>query len=117
MDLIIVISVIILLFIVVLEFIGIFHGKSCNENILDYAVIVPVFSSDSNFSIRLDCLSEKIACGHCHAEEIILIDFDASSEQLELCKRFCLEYPCALIACSKDIEKIFYETFAIDTEK
>lgn len=117
MDLTIVISVILLVFIVVLEFISLFRSKSCNENILDYVVAVPLLPDDSNLSIRLDCLSEKIACGQCHAEEIILIDFGASPEQLEICHRFCLEYPCAVIACSEEIEKIFSEMFAIDTKK
>lgn len=115
MDMTIVISVMILIFIVILEFVSLFRSRSCNENILDFAVVVPVFPSDSNLSIRLDCLSEKIACGQCRAEEIILISYNASSEQLEICRRFCLDNPCAVIADSAEVEKILSEIFAIDT--
>lgn len=119
MDLTIIISVILLVFIVTLEFVSLFHSKSCNENILDYAVTIPLLPDDVNLSVRLDCLSEKIACGQCHADEIILIDFGATSEQLAMCRRFCLEYPCTVIVSSKEeeIKKIFSEIFAIETEK
>lgn len=117
MDMTIAVSVMILIFIVVLEFVSLLRSRSCNENILDFAAVVPVFPEDENLSVRLDCLSEKIACGQCHAEEIILIDFGASPEQLEICRRFCLDNPCAVIAVSEDAEKIFSETFAIDMKK
>lgn len=114
MDMAIVISVMILIFIVVLEFVSLFRSRSCNENVLDFAAVIPVFPADGNLSLRLECLSEKIACGQCHAEEIILIDYGASPEQLEMCRRFCLDNPCAVIADSAEVEKILSKTFAID---
>jgi len=117
MDMTIVISVMILIFIVVLEFVSLFRSRSCNDNILDFVAVVPIFPTDSNLSERLGCLAEKIACGQCHAEEIILIDYGASSEQLEMCQRFCLDNPCAFVVRSDEAEKIFSETFAIDTKK
>lgn len=116
MDSAIVISVMILAFITVLEMISLFRsGKRC-ESVADYAVVVPVFPSDASLAERLDCLSEKIACGRCQAEYIILIDYGASSEQLEMCRSFCRENQCAVVACSADLEKILSETFAITEE-
>lgn len=117
MDMTIVIAVMVLIFIVVLEFVSLFRSRSCNDNILDFAAVVPVFPTDDKLSLRLDFLSEKIACGQCHIEEIILIDFGASPEQLEICRRFCLDNPCAVITRYDDSEKIFSETFAIDMKK
>lgn len=115
MDMTIVISVMILAFIVVLEFVFLFRSKSCNEDLLDFVAVVPVFPADRNLPERLSCLSEKIACGQCRIEEIILIDYGATSEQLEICRRFCLDNPCAVIADSAEIEKIMSKTFAIET--
>lgn len=117
MDMTIAIAVMVLIFIVVLEFVSLFRSRSCNENILDFVAVVPVFPEDGNLSLRLDCLSEKIACGQCHVEEIILIDFGASPEQLEICKRFCLDNPCAVITPYNNSEKIFSEMFAIDIKR
>lgn len=114
MDMTIVISVMVLAFIIVLEFVSLVRSRSCNENILDFVAVVPIFPEDKHLSMRLDCLSEKIACGQCHAEEIILIDYNASPEQLDICRRFCLDNPCAIIADSEETEKIFAKTFAID---
>lgn len=114
MDLAIVIAVMILAFITVLELVNLFRSKSCSENILDFAAVIPVFPTDDNLSTRLNCLNEKIACGHCHAEEIILINYGALPEQLEICRNFCNENRCAIIADSSEIEKILSKTFAID---
>lgn len=115
MDITIVISVMILAFIVVLEFVFLFRSRSCNEDLLDFVAVVPVFPADRNLSERLGCLSEKIACGQCRIEEIILIDYGATPEQLEICRRFCLDNSCAVIADSAEFEKIIAKTFAIDT--
>lgn len=117
MDMAIVIAVMILVFILVLEFASLFRSRSCNYNVLDFVAVVPVFPADSNLPERLGCLSEKIACGQCHADEIILIDYGASPEQLEICRRFCLDNPCAFVVRSDETEKIFSETFAIDMKK
>lgn len=117
MDMTIAVAVMVLVFIVVLEFVSLFRSRSCNENILDFAVVVPVFPEDENLSVRLCCLSEKIACGQCRAEEIMLIDYGALPEQLDLCRRFCLDNPSAVVVRSEDAEKIFSETFAISTKK
>ncbi|MDE5833993.1 MAG: hypothetical protein K2K02_07965 [Ruminococcus sp.] len=117
MDMSIVIAVMILIFIVVLEFVSLFRSRSCNDNILDFVAVVPVFSQDDNLSERLCCLSEKTACGQCHAEQIILIDYGASPQQLEICRRFCLDNPCAVIVNSEDTGKIFSEMFAIDMKR
>lgn len=117
MDMTIVVSVMILVFIVVLEFVSLFRSRSCNDNILDFVAVIPLFPTDDNLPLRLECLSEKIACGQCHAEEIILIDFGASPEQLGICRRFCLDNPCAVIVRYDEEEKIFSEMFAIDMKK
>lgn len=114
MDLTIVIAVMILAFITVLEMVSLFRSRSCSENILDFAVVVPVFPKDNNLLERLNCLSEKIACGRCHADEIILINYGALPEQLEMCRKFCIENYCAVIVDSSEVEKILSETFAID---
>ncbi len=114
MDMITVIAVMILAFITVLELVSLFRKQPCSENILDFAAVIPVFPTDSNLSSRLDCLSEKIACGRCHAEEIILISYGALPEQIEMCRKFCNENSCAVIADSSEVEKILSETFAID---
>lgn len=114
MDMATVIAVMFLAFVTVLEFVSLFRRRSCSENVLDSAVVIPVFPTDDSFSLRLNCLSEKIACGRCHAEEIILISYSALPEQLEMCRKFCNENCCAVIADSSEVEKILYETFAID---
>ncbi|MDE5583581.1 MAG: hypothetical protein K2J08_07745 [Ruminococcus sp.] len=116
MDMAIVISVMILAFITVLELVFILRGGKCRENMLDYVAVIPVFPSDKDLAERLGCLSEKIACGRCQAEEIILIDYNALPEQLEICRGFCRENNCAVIAGSDDFEKILSQIFAIETE-
>lgn len=114
MDMTIAVFVMILAFIVVLEFVFLFRSRSCNEDLLDFVAVVPVFPEDRNLPERLGCLSEKIACGQCRIEEIILIDYGATPEQLEICRRFCLDNPCAAIAEFSQFEKIIAKTFAID---
>lgn len=114
MDMATVIAVMILAFITVLELVSLFRSRSCCENILDFAAVIPVFPTDDNLSSRLNCLSEKIACGRCHAEEIILISYGASPEQLDMCRKFCKENCYAVIVDSSEVEKILSETFAIE---
>lgn len=113
MDMATVISVMILAFIAVLEFVCIFRSRSCNDDLTDFVTVVPVFPEDVNFSLRLECLSEKIACGNFRIEKIILVDYGASPEQLSLCRRFCLDNTDAVVVHSKELEKILSEMFAI----
>ena len=113
MDMATVISVMILAFIAVLEFVFLFRSRSCNENLTDYITVVPVFPEDDKFSLRLECLSEKIACGNFRIEKIIFLDYGADTEKSALCKRFCLDNPEAVIVSSGELEKILSEMFAI----
>ncbi|MDE6425861.1 MAG: hypothetical protein K2K89_06965 [Ruminococcus sp.] len=114
MDMATVISVMILAFIAVLELVSILRSRSCNDDLPDYVTIIPVFPEDNNFSFRLECLSEKIACGNFRIEKIILTDYGASPEQLALCQRFCLDNPDAVVVNSEELEKILSEMFAIE---
>ncbi|MDE6035015.1 MAG: hypothetical protein K2G36_03805 [Ruminococcus sp.] len=117
MDIATVISVSVLVLIAVIEFIFLFRSRSCNEDVTDYVTVVPVFPEDDKLSLRLEFLSEKIACGNFRIEKILLVNYGADDGKTALCKRFCLDNPEAVIVDSEELEKILSEMFAIERIK
>jgi len=66
---------------------------------------VPVFADDKELSERLDYLSTLIEDGSLIADTILLIDYSASTEQLQLCSEFCQRYHSAEIIIPDEIEE------------
>lgn len=66
--------------------------------------VIPVFAEDKELSERLDYLSSIIGDGSLIADIVLLIDYDASAEQLKLCSDFCRNYHIAELISSENIE-------------
>lgn len=113
MDKIIITAVIILAVITVIEAVSLFYKASRRVKKLAFAAVIPVFPHDTDLRERLDYLGEKLSCGSYYIEEIIMINYGATAEQLEICRSFCYENPNAVITDPASLEKILSETFAI----
>lgn len=114
MDSIIVIAVLVLAVIVVIEAVSLFYRASHRVSRLAFAAVVPVFPDDSDLRERLVYLEEKLSGGSYYIEEIILINYGASPEQLEICHSFCDDNANAVLTDPASLEKILSKTFAIE---
>lgn len=114
MDKIIVTSVLILAVIAVIEAVSLFYRASHRVSKLSFAAVVPVFPDDSDLRERLAYLGEKLSCGSYYIEEIIIINYGATVEQLEVCRAFCYENKNAILTDPASLEKILSKTFAIE---
>ncbi|MDD7515461.1 hypothetical protein [Ruminococcus flavefaciens] len=66
--------------------------------------VIPVFAKDNELSERLDYLSSIIEDGSLIADAVLLINYDASAEQLKLCTDFCQHYHISELIYPEDIE-------------
>lgn len=114
MDNIIITSLLVLAVITLIEAVSLFYKSSHRAKNLSYAVVIPVFPNDSDLRERLDFLSDKLSNGSFYAEEIILINYGATVEQLEICRNFCYENNNAVLTDPASLEKILSKTFAIN---
>ena len=114
MDNIIVTSLLVLAVIAVIEAVSLFCSSSRRRVKLAFAAVLPVFPDDTDLRERLAYLEEKMSGGSCCIEEIIIINYGASVEQLEICRQFCFENPAAVITDPAGLEKILSKTFAIE---
>ncbi|MCD8187662.1 MAG: hypothetical protein LUD57_03435 [Ruminococcus sp.] len=113
MDNIIVTAVVVLAAIAVIEAVSLFYKASRRVRKLAFAAVVPVFPNDGDLRERLEYLSEKLSCGSYYIEEIIIINYGATTEQLEICCGFCYENKNAVLTDPVSLEKILSKTFAI----
>ncbi|HBB72480.1 MAG TPA: hypothetical protein DCZ71_07745 [Ruminococcus sp.] len=74
-----------------------------------YAEILPVFSEDDLLPQRLDCLALRSG----GRTALIIVDYSATEQQLELCRQFCSNEPDCTIISAGELEKILLKTFAI----
>lgn len=114
MDNIIVVSLLILAVIAVIEAVSLFYKSSHRVSKLSFAAVIPVFPDDSDLRERLAYLGEKLSCGSYYIEEIIIINYGATIEQLEICREFCYENRNAVLTDPASLEKILSKTFAIE---
>ncbi len=113
MDNIIVTSLLVLAVIAVIEAVSLFCTSRRTVK-LAFVAVVPVFPDDTDLRERLAYLEEKMSGSSCCIEEIIIINYGASVEQLEICRQFCFENPAAVITDPAGLEKILSKTFAIE---
>lgn len=113
MDNIVVTTLLVLGVIAVIEAVSLFYRPSDRVTKLSFAAVVPVFPDDSDLSERLELLSRRFSSGSCQIEEIVLINYGATQEQLEICRRFCYENGNAVLTDPASLEKILSKTFAI----
>jgi hypothetical protein len=113
MDIIIVAALVMLAVIIITETVCLFRRepKITAEEL--FAAVIPVFPYDNDFAVKLEYLNEKISCGSFRAETIILIDYGADIEQLEVCREFCRNNSAAVMTDPDGLEKILSKTFAI----
>ncbi|MBQ8296310.1 MAG: hypothetical protein IJX77_00840 [Ruminococcus sp.] len=114
MDNVIVTSVLILAVIAVIEGVSLFYKSSRRVKKLAFAAVVPVFPDDDDLRERLEYLGDKLSGGSYYIEEIIIINYGATIEQLEICGRFCYENRNAILTDPASLEKILSKTFAIE---
>lgn len=114
MDKIIITSVLILAIIALIEAVSLFYKASCRISRISFAAVIPVFPDDSDLRERLQYLSEKLSCGSYYIEEIIIINYGATVQQLEICRAFCYENKNAILTDPASLEKILSKTFAIE---
>ena len=114
MDNIIIASLLILAVIAVIEAVSLFYKSSRRVSKLSFAAVIPVFPDNCDLRERLTYLSEKLSCGSYYIEEIIIIDYGATIEQLEICRGFCYENKNAVLTDPASLEKILSKTFAIE---
>lgn len=114
MDNIIVTSLLVLAVIAAIEAVSLFCSASRRTVKLSFAAVIPVFPDDTDLRERLACLEEKMSGSFCCIEEIIIINYGASAEQLEICQQFCFDNPAAVITDPAGLEKILSKTFAIE---
>lgn len=114
MDNIIITSLIVLAVIAVIEAVSLFYKSSRRIKKLAFAAVVPVFPDDADLRERLEYLSDRLSGGAYYIEEIIIIDYGATVEQLEICRSFCYENGNAVLTDPASLEKILSKTFAIE---
>lgn len=114
MDNIIITSVLILAVIAVIEAVSLFYKASHRVSKLAFAAVIPVFPNDDELRERLEHLNEKLSCGSYYIEEIIILNYGATTEQLEICRQFCYENQSAVLTDPASLEKILSKTFAIE---
>lgn len=107
MDMIIITSAVIIGVIALIEVLTYFFILP-DEGIPDSVAVLPVFSDDKNFPMRLECLIRR------NSRNVILVDYSADSSQTELCRQFVRDNPDAVFISHEEIERIFAETFAIN---
>lgn len=114
MDKIIITSIFILCIIALIEIVSLFCKPSQYVKKLSFAAVVPLFPKDTDLRLRLDDLNKKLSSGSYYIEKIIIINYGATLEQLEICEQFCYENPNAIITDPASLEKILSKTFAIE---
>lgn len=114
MDSIIITAVFVLAVIAIIEAVSLFAGTRRKPCRLAFAAVVPVFPQDNELRFRLAELERRLSDGSFYIEEIILIDYGAGMGQMEICRRFCSEYPNAVMTDPAGLEKILSKTFAIN---
>ena len=72
-----------------------------------YAAVLPVFPGDDSLPERLEYLSMK-GSGR---RRVILVDYGATCEQAEMCRRFVQSSPDAVFISASELEKLFSEIF------
>ncbi|MBQ9139187.1 MAG: hypothetical protein IJX61_01060 [Ruminococcus sp.] len=107
MDEIIITAAIILAVIAIIEIVTLFFSLPA-DNAPPYVAVLPVFSDDVLFDMRLEYLMRK-GCGR---QRVILVDYTANEHQTELCKSFLQNNPDAVFIHYSEIQKFFSETFA-----
>ena len=100
--------------IAVIEAVSLFYKASKRIKKLAFAAVIPVFPNDGDLRERLEYLNEKLSCGSYYIEEIIIINYGATVQQLEICRSFCYENKNAVLTDPASLEKILSKTFAID---
>ncbi len=113
MDNIIVTSLLVLTVIAVIEAVSLFLKPVKREGKPAFAAVIPVFPDDTELRERLSYLSEKLSGGTYYFEEIIIVNYGATTAQLEECRAFCDIHESALITDPASLEKILSKTFAI----
>lgn len=109
-------AVLILGVIAVIEGVSLFYKSGRRVEKLSFAAVVPVFPKDENLRERLTYLERKLSSGGGCIEEIIIIDYGATVQQLEICRLFCYEHANAVLTDPAGLEKILSKTFAIGSK-
>ncbi len=73
-----------------------------------YAAVLPVFAEDTCLRERLEYLSMK-GSGRLN---IVIVDYSATPEQAELCRRFVHSSPDAVYINASELEKYFSYIFS-----
>lgn len=114
MDNIIITSVLILIVIAVIETVSLFCKPSSTTNKLSFAAIIPIFPYDTDIRLKLNDLNKKLSNDSYCIKEIVILNYGATFEQLEVCRQFCYENSNAIITDPASLEKILSKTFAIE---
>ena len=75
--------------------------------VLAVIAVIGAVSGDERLPERLEYLSMK-GCGR---RRVILVDYGATAQQAELCRRFVHSSPDAVFITSSELEKLFSEIF------
>lgn len=67
-------------------------------------IVLPIHSSDSKFTERLDCIGAHIEEGDPLIGTVLLMNIEADEKQLQHCREFCQRYHAAEVILPEDIE-------------
>ncbi len=107
MDEILITTAVIIAVIAVIEIVTQFFTLSTDGS-PPYVTILPVFSDDELFVMRLEFLMRK-SCGK---QRIILVDYTADNQQKKLCKDFISKNPDSEFIHCAEMKNFFAEIFA-----
>ena len=99
-----IIAVIVVAVIAAAEIICLFVCSRNKGRSYPLCTVLPVFAEDTKLSERLDYLSSIIEDGSLIADTIMLINYNGSAEQLQLCSEFCDRYHSAELISPENIE-------------
>ncbi len=107
MDGIIISAAVILAVVALIEIVSLFTDLS-NEGTPAYVKVLPVFSDDKLFDMRLEYLMRKSG----GRQKIVLVNYSADDRQSELCNSFIRNNPDAVFIHYSEMKNFFAEIFA-----
>lgn len=81
-----------------------------------FAAVLPVFPDDEELRRRLNYMEQKASGDNEFTELIVLVNYGATTEQIELCQRFCDKRKNVIFTDPASLEKILSKTFAIESK-
>lgn len=114
MDNAIVTSILILFIIAIIEIVSLFCKPVKSSEKISFAAVVPIFPYDKNLRIHLEEIKRNLSDNSYTVEKIIIINYGATYEQLEICKDFCYQNPDAIMTDPASLEKILSKIFAFN---